>query len=782
MTDRADADSGVRLRRFSQARFQGALLVVVLVAAALVPALSSRSAGAQGWRGFSVSELPSRVEGGDAPAWALAVTNDIGGPGVDVWNNNHTSRSEAIIDLESGGGTPRTANQFGATITFGPDSHGVAFSDIDGDGDDDLLEVTGRNNDSRLFRNNNGELREINAGNLEDFLARGRNPLFADFDGDGDMDVLVTNLDLRDDVIPEDQRAFRPSEVYLNNGNGTSWTRLADPNEVIDDGNLRLAQVTSRGPGTSSIVVTHDLFTLARDSVVLGSRTLQAAANPAVSRTDTSLPIREVLVGDFDGDLYPEFIAFAASASANSGPLPITAHEVSSAGNARTVNIPRSAALNNCRSGAAADFDNDGDLDILAGCTQFQEGQNRNVVLINDGRGNFTDAGVGLLGRTTPDTAAAVVVADINTDGWVDVIVANGNDHERGIDLELTNRGGSSAHWLGIDLVGSNPDAIGAQVFVGTDRWQVRETGHSQHRSQDSRTLHFGLGSATSVAPVHVQWPDGSFARCSVGAVDRVVRIVQGSASCTNQSRTQMLAALDVNPGAPPAPTIATCGGLRVTVDIGAGQRPTGGNDVILGTAGRDVISGLGGNDTICGLGGNDTLSGGDGVDRLIGGDGDDSLIGGIGGDRLQGGNGRDDIMGGGGWDLIIGGADADTISGRIGNDTIIGGPGSDIIDGGNGFDNIQGGLGNDRIEGGNGDDEISGDEGNDVIRGGAGDDVLEGNRGADQVFGDDGDDIVNGNFGSDALRGGAGTDRINGGQLSDVCGGGSTVNCESLF
>ena len=68
------------------------------------------------------------------------------------------------------------------------------------------------------------------------------------------------------------------------------------------------------------------------------------------------------------------------------------------------------------------------------------------------------------------------------------------------------------------------------------------------------------------------------------------------------------------------------CLGLVVTVDIGAAELPTEGDDVIMGTDLDDTIDGLGGDDVICGSGGNDTLFGGDGSDRLVGGPGEDVL------------------------------------------------------------------------------------------------------------------------------------------------------------
>ena len=56
------------------------------------------SAGAQaGWQGFTATETPTVVGGlaaNDHPAWSAAITEDLGGSGVDVWVNNHGIRSE----------------------------------------------------------------------------------------------------------------------------------------------------------------------------------------------------------------------------------------------------------------------------------------------------------------------------------------------------------------------------------------------------------------------------------------------------------------------------------------------------------------------------------------------------------------------------------------------------------------------------------------------------------------------------------------------------------------
>ncbi len=732
------------MRRSGRTRWGrlAALGVGAVLATSLTIAPAPVAVDAAGWQGFAVTTAPSVVGNGASPSWGLGVTTDLGGPGVDVWNNNHGSLSEALVDVATPARTSQTAIQAGDPTTVGPDTHGVAFTDIDGDGDEDLFELMGRNNDNRLFRNDSGTLRFVDAGGLEDGFGRGRQPLFVDFDRDGDMDAIITNLDLRSDPVPQNERQLKPSEIYLNNGNGTRWTKVPDPGEVMSDGHIRIAQLTTTGPGTDPIIVTHDVFNLAKDSIAIGTGAMAEPVNPATPQTDTSKPIREVIVGDFDNDLYPEFIVFVGSEARSGGTWPMLAHEVSAAGAARTVSLRRDGLVDNCRSGAAADFDNDGDLDILAGCAQRQEGQTRNIVLLNDGRGNFSIGATTVLPATIAETPGAIVVADLDQNGWMDAFVANGYDFDQAPDHVYTNRGGTTAHWLSVDLESAdNPDALGAQVFVGTDRWQVRESGHRYHRSQDGRDLHFGLGSATSVAPVLIRWPNGGVDSCVVAGIDRRVTIRQGSASCTPMSVGALLAALDVSPTAQPA---GTCAGRIVTVDLARGQRPTNGDDVILGSDGADVIDALDGDDIICGLGGDDQITSGGGADTVYAGAGNDV------------------VWAGGGHDRVFGDG------------------GNDVLRGSRGRDLLRGGDGKDRLWGQAGHDFLYGDAGHDTIIGQGGNDLMLGGDGRDDMWGIQGNDRMFGGGGADTLRGGGGTNTLDGGESTDACFRGSRVNCES--
>jgi hypothetical protein len=185
-----------------------------------------------------------------------------------------------------------------------------------------------------------------------------------------------------------------------------------------------------------------------------------------------------------------------------------------------------------------------------------------------------------------------------------------------------------------------------------------------------------------------------------------------------------------------PVPTPAKfCDGHTVTVDISAGESPTSGDDVILGTAGDDEIDGLEGDDIICGLEGNDLLRGAKGADKLIGGPGNDTL------------------RGMGGADVLDGGAGNDRLIGNHRNDLLLGGEDGDILQGGAGRDRVRGDAGNDKLNGGPGPDKLWGDAGDDLIKGQTGNDTLLGGTGSDRLIGGLGVNSLDGGSGVDTCR-----------------------------
>ncbi len=134
-------------------------------------------------------------------------------------------------------------------------------------------------------------------------------------------------------------------------------------------------------------------------------------------------------------------------------------------------------------------------------------------------------------------------------------------------------------------------------------------------------------------------------------------------------------------------PLTVACAGRAVTVDLGRGQVPTAGPDVILGTAGPDTIAGGAGADIVCGGGGDDTIDPGGGADQVVGGAGADVIYGRSGADRLDGGDGNDRLLAGDDDDQLYGGAGADALDGGAGADRLYAGSQSDTCNGRGGHD-----------------------------------------------------------------------------------------------
>jgi len=530
--------------------------------------------------------------------------------------------------------------------------------------------------------------------------------------------------------------------LYINDGG--SFTEAADPNNILFDEdeeavqNLRYLNLTSTGPGLEPVIALSNNFTFGVQTLATNVPGLAGAVNgvtQAQGAIDDVTQVRDIALGELDGNLDngPEYVLARqddGAGSALEGTLPISIGNV----NTRGVNPANASALaDSCATVSLADFDNDGDIDIFGGCASSDNGQTSNIVLLNDGSGAFNEI-VEVPGM--PTTAFVSLVADFNGDGWTDVYVGGGIDDEAGEDFILLNNGGPANNYLQVDLVGSNDDAIGAQVFVGGDDWQVRENGHTLHRGQDSRTLHFGLGEADAVAPLEIRWPDGTFETCEVAGINQRVEIEQGSAACSASDLAGLEAAIaadpvieetpEEEPEEEPEPTEPVfCNDLEVTINLqlDPGAVATNSHDVILGTEGDDVINGLDGRDTICGLGGNDLINGGQGRDYIEGGAGDDII---------EAGQGADIVLAGAGDDRVNGGRGDDIISGGAGNDDLRGQDGIDIVNGQNGDDRLSGGNKADRLLGGNGNDTLSGQTRADFLDGGAGADTFNGGGGTD--------------------------------------------------
>ncbi len=132
----------------------------------------------------------------------------------------------------------------------------------------------------------------------------------------------------------------------------------------------------------------------------------------------------------------------------------------------------------------------------------------RPLVFKNDGHGRFDEIGKEL-GFTRQIVARGAAYADINNDGYPDVLVTTNN----GPAYLFKNEGPNTANAIRIKTVGtqSNRNGIGARVRVhsgGVINWQTVHSG-SSYCSQSELPLTFGLGKAGSAEEVRIIWPSG---------------------------------------------------------------------------------------------------------------------------------------------------------------------------------------------------------------------------------------------------------------------------------
>jgi hypothetical protein len=125
--------------------------------------------------------------------------------------------------------------------------------------------------------------------------------------------------------------------------------------------------------------------------------------------------------------------------------------------------------------------------------------------------------------------ARGAAFGDLFNDGHMDVVLNNMDS----APTLLRNVVKNGNHWIALQLVGglkSPRDAIGAKVFLSAGGMRQRAdviSGGSYGSSSDQR-VHFGLGSATKVDKLEIQWPSGKKEEMVAPGVDRILKVVEG--------------------------------------------------------------------------------------------------------------------------------------------------------------------------------------------------------------------------------------------------------------
>ena len=190
------------------------------------------------------------------------------------------------------------------------------------------------------------------------------------------------------------------------------------------------------------------------------------------------------------------------------------------------------------------DFDNDGWLDLFVvnghvyptvDAYQWGTSYAQQPLLFRNSSGKFQRIGA------APNTALAyawpgrgLAIGDLDGDGRTDLVI-NNLDSKPTVLRNVTTPVG---HWLDLKLVGdvskkSTRDAIGAIAWLSTGKLRQRRdvVSGASFCSQNDMTLHFGLGTATRVSKLEIEWADGTIENVPIPSIDKSVTITQGKGS-----------------------------------------------------------------------------------------------------------------------------------------------------------------------------------------------------------------------------------------------------------
>ncbi len=469
-----------------------------------------------------VSQAAGFSRWGDSFGASWGDYNSDGWP--DLWVGNHVA--DPSLYLNNSDGTFTEVNHL-IKYDTGFEQHGAAWADFDNDGDNDLIQIVGGARHkgvfgNQLFVNSEGLLENKAAAYGLDYpLGRGRTPLWFDWNSDGYLDVFISNINRTDGKEAPSALFTQQKNFFKNDTDLTIETGLSSKSAQIFIPTFR---------AIPSIVVNGDY-----GDHHYPLRVYDYSSLPFRDITDTiGLPrtdhVLDVSIADFNNDLLNDF--FLATANYNTSRedrlLIQTADGFQDSSSAAGVNISTI-----CTSVASADFDNDMDMDIYLVCSGTHC-NTPNILYENLGGGTFqsvTAAG-GAMGSSY-GWGDSVVTADFNNDGFVDLFVTNRRDS---MDYEnshshLYRNSGNNNHWIEIELKGvvSNRNGIGALLLASTAGiTQMRVQDGGIHRvSQNHQRIHFGLAENNFIEELTIQWPSGIVQKINNIHADQIITVTE---------------------------------------------------------------------------------------------------------------------------------------------------------------------------------------------------------------------------------------------------------------
>jgi hypothetical protein len=176
-------------------------------------------------------------------------------------------------------------------------------------------------------------------------------------------------------------------------------------------------------------------------------------------------------------------------------------------------------------------------IDNIAEVQQGNTYPQPKLLLRNEGDSKFRDVTAASgPGFALVKPGRGLAVADFDNDGDLDIVVVNVGQRP---DL-LRNDGGNRRNSLLVRTIGttSNRDGIGARIKIhvgGTAQMREIRAG-SSYLSQHDMRAHFGLGSASQVDRLEVRWPSGNIDVLRNVRANQIITVKEGQGLVQQQS------------------------------------------------------------------------------------------------------------------------------------------------------------------------------------------------------------------------------------------------------
>jgi enediyne biosynthesis protein E4 len=435
---------------------------------------------------------------------------------------------------------------------------GVAAGDYDNDGDPDIYlnnygpNVLYRNNGDGTFTDVTQQAKVGNGNQV------GAGTCFLDMDGDGDLDLYVSNyLEFSYDKhvktashgvpVYANPRFYHPvpDTVFRNNGDETFTDVSAESGVANHPGwGMGIVCADYDNDGDTDVYIGNDV---AENFLFQNDGTGKFEEVALISGTAYDIHGDEqgsmgVDCGDFNNDGLLDF--FQTNYQSQLATLYKNLGEGAFEDVTLTSGAGRGTLPDVTWGNGFVDLDNDGNRDLFIACGHLQDNiekfddtstyHQQNIVLLNAGNEKFIDV--------TQDSGEGMKIIlssrgagldDLDNDGDIDVVILN----SRREPTILRNDSPKPGNWLQVRLRGikTNRDGVGAHVKVIAGDLMLLDEVHSGrgYQSHYGSRLHFGLGKKNKIDRIEVRWIGGGTDTYKNIPVNQLVILEEGGKSQT---------------------------------------------------------------------------------------------------------------------------------------------------------------------------------------------------------------------------------------------------------